>query len=79
MVNKQGQTRLANYFEWLPVKERITLEAEVPLLFFIISINVNLVCIEPKFCNTLYLYRLFVDAYQEMKRNVHFSSIVATR
>jgi hypothetical protein len=29
MVNKQGQTRLANYFEWLPIQERVTLEAEV--------------------------------------------------
>jgi hypothetical protein len=29
MVNKQGQTRLANYFEWLPVRERTALEAEV--------------------------------------------------
>jgi AP-4 complex subunit sigma-1 len=29
MVNKQGQTRLANYFEWMPVRERTALEAEV--------------------------------------------------
>ncbi len=29
MVNKQGQTRLANYFEWMPIQERVTLEAEV--------------------------------------------------
>ncbi len=31
MVNKQGQTRLANYFEWMPIQERVTLEAEVHL------------------------------------------------
>ena len=37
MVNKQGQTRLANYFEWLPVKERITLEAEVIIDILIFS------------------------------------------
>jgi AP-4 complex subunit sigma-1 len=29
MVNKQGQTRLANYFEWLPNQERVALEAEI--------------------------------------------------
>lgn len=34
MVNKQGQTRLANYFEWIPISERITLEAEVSLNYY---------------------------------------------
>jgi hypothetical protein len=29
MVNKQGQTRLASYFEWYPTSERVSLEAEV--------------------------------------------------
>jgi hypothetical protein len=29
MVNKQGQTRLASYYEWFPIQERVTLEAEV--------------------------------------------------
>ena len=29
MVNKQGQTRLASYFEWLPLEERTSLEAEI--------------------------------------------------
>lgn len=29
MVNKQGQTRLASYFEWYPIQERVALEAEV--------------------------------------------------
>lgn len=29
MVNKQGQTRLFHYFEWIPVHERVALEAEV--------------------------------------------------
>ena len=29
MVNKQGQTRLAQYFEYLTVKERESLESEV--------------------------------------------------
>lgn len=29
MVNKQGQTRLASYFEWVPISERIALEAEI--------------------------------------------------
>lgn len=29
MVNKQGQTRLASYFEWYPTQERVALEAEV--------------------------------------------------
>mmetsp|Transcript_18265 Transcript_18265/g.30632 ORF Transcript_18265/g.30632 Transcript_18265/m.30632 type:complete len:154 (-) Transcript_18265:303-764(-) len=29
MVNKQGQTRLASYFEWFPIHERAALEAEI--------------------------------------------------
>ncbi len=29
MVNKQGQTRLANYYDWLSIDERSTLEAEI--------------------------------------------------
>lgn len=29
MVNKQGQTRLASYFEWLPLAERTALESEI--------------------------------------------------
>ena len=29
MVNKQGQTRLANYFEWYPIQERVALETEI--------------------------------------------------
>lgn len=29
MVNKQGQTRLASYFEWFSVKERTALESEI--------------------------------------------------
>ena len=29
MVNKQGQTRLASYFQWYPIQERVALEAEV--------------------------------------------------
>ena len=29
MVNKQGQTRLASYYEWFPIQERAALEAEV--------------------------------------------------
>jgi AP-4 complex subunit sigma-1 len=29
MVNKQGQTRLASYFEWFPLQERVALEAEI--------------------------------------------------
>jgi AP-4 complex subunit sigma-1 len=29
MVNKQGQTRLASYYEWLPIQERVALEAEI--------------------------------------------------
>lgn len=29
MVNKQGQTRLASYYEWYPMQERTALEAEV--------------------------------------------------
>lgn len=29
MVNKQGQTRLANYYEWLSIDERNALEAEI--------------------------------------------------
>lgn len=28
MVNKQGQTRLAQYYEFLKIEERSTLEAE---------------------------------------------------
>jgi AP-4 complex subunit sigma-1 len=29
MVNKQGQTRLANYYDWLSIDERSTLESEI--------------------------------------------------
>lgn len=29
MVNKQGQTRLASYYEWFPIQERAALEAEI--------------------------------------------------
>jgi AP-4 complex subunit sigma-1 len=29
MVNKQGQTRLAQYYEYLSIPERIALEAEI--------------------------------------------------
>eukprot|EP01040_Poterioochromonas_malhamensis_P011519 gene11519-12561_t len=29
MVNKQGQTRLASYYEWFPIQERVALEAEI--------------------------------------------------
>ena len=29
MVNKQGQTRLSTYYEWLPMTERVALEAEI--------------------------------------------------
>lgn len=29
MVNKQGQTRLAAYYEWFPIAERVALEAEI--------------------------------------------------
>uniref|UniRef100_A0A7S3GXI4 AP complex subunit sigma n=1 Tax=Spumella elongata TaxID=89044 RepID=A0A7S3GXI4_9STRA len=29
MVNKQGQTRLASYFQWYPIQERVALEAEI--------------------------------------------------
>ena len=29
MVNKQGQTRLAAYYDWLPINERVALEAEI--------------------------------------------------
>jgi AP-4 complex subunit sigma-1 len=29
MVNKQGQTRLASYFEWMPIAEKTALEAEI--------------------------------------------------
>jgi hypothetical protein len=34
MVNKQGQTRLASYFEWFPIQERVALEAEVFNILF---------------------------------------------
>mmetsp|Transcript_27199 Transcript_27199/g.83806 ORF Transcript_27199/g.83806 Transcript_27199/m.83806 type:complete len:152 (+) Transcript_27199:266-721(+) len=29
MVNKQGQTRLSTYYEWLPMGERVALESEI--------------------------------------------------
>lgn len=29
MVNKQGQTRLANYYDWLTIEERNALESEI--------------------------------------------------
>ena len=28
-MNKQGQTRLSTYYEWLPMTERVALEAEI--------------------------------------------------
>ena len=27
--NKQGQTRLSSYYEWLPMEERVALESEI--------------------------------------------------
>jgi AP-4 complex subunit sigma-1 len=33
MVNKQGQTRLASYFQWYPIQERVALESEVRVVF----------------------------------------------
>jgi hypothetical protein len=47
MVNKQGQTRLASYYEWFPIQERVTLEAEVLslYLFYIILIIIILIII----------------------------------
>ena len=29
MVNKQGQTRLSAYYEWMNMPERVALEAEI--------------------------------------------------
>ena len=29
MVNKQGQTRLAQYYDFLSIQERVALEAEI--------------------------------------------------
>ena len=29
MVNKQGQTRLSSYYEWLSIPERVALESEI--------------------------------------------------
>lgn len=29
MVNKMGQTRVSSYYEWMPIPERVALEAEV--------------------------------------------------
>jgi hypothetical protein len=29
MVNKQGQTRLATYYQWMSIPERTALEAEI--------------------------------------------------
>jgi len=29
MVNKQGQTRMSSYYQWLPMQERTALEAEI--------------------------------------------------
>ena len=29
MVNKQGQTRLARYYDWVSIQERVALEAEI--------------------------------------------------
>ena len=29
LVNKQGQTRLSQYFEYVPVEERVTTEADI--------------------------------------------------
>jgi len=29
MVNKQGQTRLSTYYDWLDLDERVALESEV--------------------------------------------------
>jgi hypothetical protein len=39
MVNKQGQTRLASYFQWYPIQERTALEAEVKLLPVLIFVD----------------------------------------
>jgi len=29
LVNKQGQTRLSQYYEYIPVEERVTTEADI--------------------------------------------------
>lgn len=29
MVNKMGQTRISSYYDWMPIPERVALEAEV--------------------------------------------------
>ena len=29
MVNKQGQTRLANYYDWMNLEERTAMESEI--------------------------------------------------
>ena len=29
LVNKQGQTRLSQYYEYVPVEERVTTEADI--------------------------------------------------
>lgn len=29
MVNKMGQTRVSSYYDWMPIPERVALEAEV--------------------------------------------------
>jgi len=43
MVNKQGQTRLAQYYEYLTVEERRTLEGEI--VRKCLARNENQVCV----------------------------------
>ena len=61
MVNKQGQTRLANYFEWLPKSERSTLESEV--LCLVDSITILYSNFE---ISTLYIYIWISEDYSSM-------------
>lgn len=43
MVNKQGQTRLAQYYDFLSIQERVALEAEI--IRKCLSRNENQVCV----------------------------------
>lgn len=67
MVNKQGQTRLASYFEWYPIQERVALEAEVRCRIYLKSM-LFMKGMRPS-C------RLFEDACQEQSSNARSLNI----
>ena len=74
MVNKQGQTRLASYFEWFPIQERVALEAEVERILLIELYHVSTIIAQ-----LFQSDRLSGDACPARSSSARSSSTAATR